>query len=108
MCFAFSSYQWSFNWLWDSVDFKSCSGNYNVFPAVTFDASVQIEKVIIIQHVNKISWSTQWKDLGKSTKWKELLNSLQAEAYSEPYQRFKMQFLAKIVNGFEPGGIFRT
>ena len=27
----------------------------------------------------------------------ELPNSIQAEAYSEPYQRFKMQFLAKIV-----------
>ena len=36
----------------------------------------------------------------------ELPKSLQAEAYSEPYQRFKMLFLAKIVNSSR--GIFRT
>ena len=30
--------------------------------------------------------------------YSELANSIQVETYSEPYQRFKMQFLAKIVN----------
>ena len=29
--------------------------------------------------------------------YSELPNSIQAEAYSEPYQRFKMQFLAKML-----------
>ena len=36
---------------------------------------------------------------------KELPNSMQAETYSEPYQRFKMLFWAKIVNSSR--GIFR-
>ena len=36
----------------------------------------------------------------------ELPNSVQPETYSEPYQRFKMQFLAKIVNS--SWGVFRT
>ena len=30
--------------------------------------------------------------------YSELPNLIQAEEYSEPYQRFKMQFLVKIVN----------
>ena len=38
--------------------------------------------------------------------YSELLNSILVEAYSEPYQRFKMQFLEKIVNNSR--GIFRT
>ena len=37
---------------------------------------------------------------------KELPNSIQAEVYSESYQRFKIQFLATIVNSSR--GVFRT
>ena len=40
--------------------------------------------------------------------YSELPNSIQALVYSEPYKRFKMQFLMKRVNGFEPRGVFRT
>ena len=36
----------------------------------------------------------------------ELPSSIQSEAYLEPYQRFKMQFLATIVNSSR--GVFRT
>ena len=35
-----------------------------------------------------------------------MLNSIQAETYSETYQRFKMKFLAKIVNSSR--SVFRT
>ena len=38
--------------------------------------------------------------------YSELPNLIQAEAHSEPYQRFKMQFLTKIVNSSK--GMFRT
>ena len=38
----------------------------------------------------------------------KLQNSMQGEAYSEPYKRFKLQFLKKIVHGFEPKGVFRA
>ena len=38
--------------------------------------------------------------------YSELPNSTQTEAYSEPYQRFKIQFLAKIVSSSK--GVFRT
>ena len=38
--------------------------------------------------------------------YSELPNSVQAEVYSEPHQRFKMQFLAKIVHSSRD--VFRT
>ena len=48
-----------------TLGFKDSSVNENVFPAFTTDASTQTKKVAIMQHVNKISRSTQqnlsWK-----------------------------------------------
>ena len=82
-----------------TIDFEDSAVNANVFPAFTTDASVQTEKVIIMQHGNQISRSTQWKDLGKITKrkgWQTNFSKFQKLASTETSMECVLKCMFKL------------
>ena len=71
-----------------------------MFLGITTDASVQTEIVTIMQHVNKLSRSTHWKDLAKSTKRKGCqtdFSKFQMQASTETsMERMSKSFIFKL------------